>query len=222
MNDLAIYGTGGVGRQAVQIAQDMNDVRHRWNILGYLDDSPTESQDSLNGLPVLGSGTWLQDHPTVSVCLAIASPTARRRVAQRLRSLGHERFASLVHPESCIGARSRIGTGAIIYPGVLIDTDVQVGEHVLINKACTLGHDAEISAFATFAPGVNLGGTTQIGEGCEFGIGSATVQSISVGDWTIVGAGAVVLRNLPANVTAVGVPAKQIKHRQPGWHEETA
>lgn len=92
-----------------------------------------------------------------------------------------------------------------------IDVDVRIGCHSIFNKLCTIGHDSSFADFVTSAPAVNFGGNIQIGEGCEFGINSATVQGIKIGEWTTIGAGTVVTNDLPANCTAVGIPAKPIK-----------
>jgi acetyltransferase-like isoleucine patch superfamily enzyme len=50
-------------------------------------------------------------------------------------------------------------------------------------------------------------------------MGANIIQGHSIGSWSINGAGAVVIENIPANVTAVGVPARVIKIREKGWHE---
>jgi acetyltransferase-like isoleucine patch superfamily enzyme len=51
-------------------------------------------------------------------------------------------------------------------------------------------------------------------------MGAKIIQGISIGPWTVVGAGAAVVRDLPANVTAVGVPARVIKTKEEFWFEK--
>ena len=68
-------------------------------------------------------------------------------------------------------------------------------------------------------PGVHLAGDVTLGEGCYVGMGTNIMQRRSIGSWTVIGAGAAVVQDLPANVTAVGVPARVIKIREEGWHE---
>jgi acetyltransferase-like isoleucine patch superfamily enzyme len=62
-----------------------------------------------------------------------------------------------------------------------------------------------------------LSGNVTIGEGCDIGTNACAIQGITIGDWSIIGAGATVIRDLPANVTAVGVPARVIATRPDGW-----
>jgi len=74
-----------------------------------------------------------------------------------------------------------------------------------------IGHDAKIGNYSTILPSVNVSGFVNISKCVSVGTGSAIIQGVSIGENTIVGAGSVVIRDLPANCTAVGSPAKPIK-----------
>jgi acetyltransferase-like isoleucine patch superfamily enzyme len=103
--------------------------------------------------------------------------------------------------------------------GCQITTDIDVGAHAHVNIGCTIGHDSTLCDFVTLNPGVNVSGNVKLAEGVEVGTGSLMIPHADVGAWSVVGAGSVVTRALPANVTAVGAPAKAIKSRPDGWHE---
>lgn len=220
MIDLVIVGTGGVGRAAAAIVAAGNRQSPTWRLCGFLDDSPALHGSTIGGLPVLGGTAWLGRHPEVAAHVAIGSPRTRRAVVERLARLGVSRLATLVHPSVSLAASARLGPGCLVYPGAVVDVDVTVGANVILNVNCSVCHDDRIGDFATIAPGVHLGGDVQLGEGVEMGIGSCTVHSITIGPWSIVGAGAAVIADLPANVTAVGVPARVVKERAVGWHLE--
>ena len=79
---------------------------------------------------------------------------------------------------------------------------------------CTIGHDAIIDNFVTVNPSVNISGNTHICSGCNIGTGTQIIQGLTVRKNTVLGAGAVVNKELPANCTAVGIPAKVIKIRE--------
>ena len=51
----------------------------------------------------------------------------------------------------------------------------------------------------------------------DVGTGTAILPEVTIGEWTVIGAGAVVTESLPGNATAVGVPARVIKTRAEGW-----
>jgi serine acetyltransferase len=79
--------------------------------------------------------------------------------------------------------------------------DLAIGVHGTINLSAIIGHDARIGNYATLAPSVNVSGGAKVGA-CS-----------------IVGAGSVIVDDLPENVTVVGASAHVIKTRAPRWHE---
>ena len=125
----------------------------------------------------------------------------------------------MIHPLAWLGNRITLGDGTVVCAGNLLTTDMTIGRHVILNLDCTVGHDAVVEDFVTVAPSVNISGNVAIGVGCDLGTGATLIQGVTIGHWTTVGAGAVVVRDLPANVTAVGVPAQPIKERPEGWQE---
>ena len=212
--DIVIYGIGGFGREVMQTVLDLgSDV---WRPLGWLDDA-TEV-DEVHGQPVLGSADWLREHPEVAVTVAIGSSAARSRVNQRITKLGHDNFATLVHPSAYVGRNVTLGKGTTVAPGVTLTTDLVVGEHNLLNVGCVLGHDVQTDSTVSIAPNTVIGGGSHLEEGVEFGMGAGARPNSVIGEWTVVGAGAFVSKDLPANVLAVGVPAKAIREFEPGWH----
>jgi acetyltransferase EpsM len=58
------------------------------------------------------------------------------------------------------------------------------------------------------SPGAQLGGNVYVGEGAHIGIGASIKPGVKIGKWSVVGAGAVVVNDVPDGVTVVGVPAK--------------
>ena len=211
MRDILIYGCGSVGRMVDQIVHDINSDGRNWRVVGFLDDSVSKHGATISDHPVLGGLEQLDRYPNAQLVLAFSSPQQKRVMASRLAAAGIDRVATLVHPMAWISRRVALGRGTVVYPGVCVDVDVTIGDHVLLNKTCTIGHDSILKSYLTAAPGVNLGGNCVFGEGVEFGINSATIQGIQVGEWSVIGAAAVVVRDIPAYSVAVGVPAKVIR-----------
>jgi acetyltransferase-like isoleucine patch superfamily enzyme len=75
-----------------------------------------------------------------------------------------------------------------------------------------VGHDAILKDFVTLYPSVNVSGITNIGHAVELGTGMQIIQGKTVGDYSIVGAGAVVVKDIPADCIAGGNPCKVIKY----------
>lgn len=198
--------------------EDINRRKPQWNCLGFLDDDVAKWGTVVHGLPVLGGVSWLDDHTSVHVVVAVGAPAVRRRVARAIQGRGHP-LATLIHPAAWVGPRVRVGPGSVIRAGAVLSTDIELGLCVFVGPGATVSHDTVIGDFVTLGPGVNIPGAVRVNEGCDIGIGATMLQGVTIGEWSIVGAGAVVIESLPPNVTAVGVPARVIKRRPEGWHE---
>lgn len=212
-----IFGTGGAGRDAEQIVRDINAERSTYQLLGYLDGNTELHGAQVHELPVLGDLDWLAVHPNVRVAVAVGNPASRRRLVARLEAMGHRKYVTLVHPLAWVGKWNVVGEGSTLYPGCLLTTDIRVGRFVLLNVATTLGHDTVAEDFVTLAPAANVSGNVLIGEGCDLGTNCSVNQRLRIGAWSIVGAGAAVVRDVPENVTVVGVPARVLRTHPAGW-----
>jgi sugar O-acyltransferase (sialic acid O-acetyltransferase NeuD family) len=217
---VVVYGAGGYGRETVQLIEDINAHRARWDLIGYIDDDPSTHGREINGLPVVGGLEWLNSEGrNVRIALGVGSPTAKRRIVARVGS-DNQRFITIVHPTVRLCRWLEIGPGTSIAAGTMLTVNIRIGAFVSVNRVCNISHDCRVGDFATVAPATNLSGGVELGTGCEVGSGVTTIEGVRVGEWAIVGAGAVVACDLPANCTAVGVPARPIKHRESGWQLE--
>ena len=217
---VVVYGAGGHGREIVQLIEDINAHRARWDVLGFIDDDPSTHAREVNGLPVLGGIEWLSGEGTTArIALGVSSPIAKRRIVARVGS-DAQRFVTMVHPAVRLCRWLEIGPGTAIAAGTMLTVNIHIGAFVTVNRVCNISHDCRLGDFATIAPATNLSGGVELGSGCDIGSGVTTVKGVTVGDWSIVGAGAVIASDVPANCTAVGVPARPIKHRESGWQLE--
>jgi sugar O-acyltransferase (sialic acid O-acetyltransferase NeuD family) len=214
--DVLIYGAGGFAREVQQLAADLRLDGAPLQVIGFLSDDLATHGTSIAGCPVLGGMSYLAMHSgRFDVVIGIGAPAVKRRLVAAIGT--HARaFPSLVHPTVVRSTRVEVGRGAILCAASVLTVDIRLGEFVTINLACTVGHDVTVADYATIAPGTNISGSVSIQEGCDIGTGASVIQGISIGEWTVVGAGAVVTSDLPANCTAVGVPARPIKRRPRG------
>ena len=118
-------------------------------------------------------------------------------------------FATIVDPSVILSKRVVIGEGTIICAGTIATVDISIGKHVIINLDCTLGHDDVIEDFVTIYPSVNVSGNVRVGECSEIGTGVQIIQGKKIKSNTIIGAGAVVIKNIDKPGTYVGVPARE-------------
>lgn len=210
MKDLYIIGAGGFGREVAWLIERINSIKPTWNLKGFIDDNET-LWDSIEGeYPVLGGCEYLSALEDVYAVCAVGSAIVRKKIIKKLKG-SNVKFATLVDPSVLLSNRVKIGEGSIVCAGTIITVDVNIGDHVIVNLDCTIGHDAVIDDFVTIYPSVNVSGNVLIGECSELGTGTQIIQGKKVISNTIIGAGAIVVKDCLESGTYVGSPAKKIK-----------
>lgn len=211
--DLYIIGAGGFGREVAWLVERINKKEKAWNLKGFLDDNKLLHGKQEGGYPVFGGTELLQktDLQTWVVC-AVGAAQIRKKIINKVQKSENVKFATLIDPGVILSDRVAIGEGSIICAGSILTVDIQIGKHVIVNLDCTVGHDACLHDFVTVYPSVNISGYVEAGECVELGTGTQIIQGKHIGAQTIVGAGAVVVKDLPEKCTAVGSPAKPIKY----------
>ncbi|MBI5302886.1 MAG: acetyltransferase [Chloroflexi bacterium] len=207
-----IIGAGGHAQVVADILLSMRERNPAIEPIGYMDDDANLQAQVLLGLPVLGIVSDLSIIEHDAVVIAVGNNHLRQQLYTRLRDQG-ERFFAAIHPSALLARQATVGEGCVICAGAIVGTGSTIGEGVILNTACSVDHHNLISAFAHVAPGAHLGGQAQIGQGTLVGIGATVMPRQSVGSWSIVGAGAVVTRPVPSNVTVVGIPARILENR---------
>lgn len=211
MKQIVIVGAGGFGREVKCLIDAINTVSPTYTLLGFYDDGFSRGT-IINGLPVLGNVMdmfALADD--VAVAVAIGTPKVKQQVVQQLASKSFS-YPVLFHPSVIVSTDAVVfGRGSIICAGTILTCNITVGDFVLLNLSCTVGHDTVLRDYCSFMPGVHISGEVIVESAVYVGTGAAVINGVVIGSETIVGAGAVVAKSLPSNVTAVGMPAKPIK-----------
>lgn len=215
MQRVLIVGAGGHAQVVADILLRARDAHGQAAPIGYLDDNPDLRGRTLLGLPVLGP---IEAHASLAhdgLIVAVGRNDLRRSLYELLRARG-EPILSAVHPSAIIAPDVTLGPGSMVCARVVVNPGAEIGENVILNTAATVDHHNRIGDHVHIGPGARLGGDVRIGEGCLVGIGATIMPQRSVGAWSVVGAGGLVHRDLPAGVTAVGVPARVISQQRDG------
>lgn len=213
MNDLIIIGASGFGREVAWLVERINKKCKEWNLIGFIDDNISIQGNVINGYRVLGTTNNIKDYPEAYYVCAIGSSKVRSMIIEKVTQENPNiRFATLIDPTVEMSDLVEIGEGTIICAHTIITVNISIGKHVIINLDCTIGHDAVLKDFVTLYPSVNVSGASNIGKAVEMGTGMQIIQGKCIGEYSIVGAGSVVVKNIPDNCTAVGSPAKPIKY----------
>ena len=127
----------------------------------------------------------------------------RAAVFHACDEMGYE-IGSFVHSSAICKAAS-VGRGNIILPDCVINAYVKIGNGNIFVNNTVIGHETTVGDFNFFA-GITTGGLATIGNHCFLGMKSIVCNNISVGDYTILGAGTVLSKS--SNPYSMVFPAK--------------
>lgn len=195
-----ILGVGGHAKVVIDAA-----IQSGNKITAVFDDDISTHGSDFCGYKVKGS---IENTVQGKAIIAIGNNTVRKSICEKLTNV---RWQTIIHPTAIISEDAEIGGGSVVMAGAIIQPGTKIGRHCIINTGACIDHDCKIGDFSHIAPNCGIAGGVTIGEGAFIGIGSSIAQYLKIGEWTTVGAGSAVIKDLPANCTAVGVPAQPIK-----------
>ncbi|MEJ7645293.1 MAG: acetyltransferase [Chryseolinea sp.] len=207
---LLIYGAGGLGRELLSLVHALEN----FEVIGFLDDHiPRDT--TVKGITVLGGAEVLRSfEKPINVVLAFGDPAMK---AAKAVSIPHNlvRYPQIIHPRAILQDSSsiKIGPGSVLCAGVVLTTDIVIGDHTLINLNCTVGHDSRIGSFCSLMPGVHVSGEVLISNEVLIGAGATILNQLEIGAKAKIGMGSVVIRNVDAGLMVAGVPAQPMVSR---------
>ena len=205
--DLIIVGFSGFGKEVFWLANRLG-----LTVRGFLDDNPAVSGLSFGGAAVLGGVLQWHEYEDCEFVIAIGNPRVRKKVFDKMSSIGIPAFATLIDPAAeLMPGHVSVGSGSVICAGTICTVEINIGAHVIINLNCTVGHETCIDDFATIAPMVAISGNVHIGTCAEIGTGAAIRQGLTVNPGAMVGMGSVLTKSVAENTVVFGSPAKPIK-----------
>ena len=198
---LVIIGASGHGKVIADIA-----LKNGYEIIGFLDDN--ENVKKILGFNVIGKVAeihkWVDDCEFV---IAIGNNVIRERIAETY----NVKWATLIHPTVNIGLDVKIGEGTVIMAKAVLNSSVTVGKHCIVNTGAIVEHDNVLEDYVHISPNTTLAGTVCVGKKTHIGVGAVVRNNLSIVGDVIVGAGAVVVKDISEAGVYIGVPARRMK-----------
>jgi sugar O-acyltransferase (sialic acid O-acetyltransferase NeuD family) len=214
MSRLIIVSAGGFGREVYGWVKQtpLFLEKHQIESVEFIDDN-LDALEAWSHYPKVISR--VQDYQPLAsdvlIC-SIGSPAKRQEIVQKLQAKGGV-FVGFAHHTALINEGVTLGTGSILCPYSVISCDATIGDYFILNVSSSVGHDVKVGNFVTFSAHCDATGGVVIGDYCMLGSSSRIIPGVTLGENVKVGAGSVVVRNVKANTSVFGVPAKNIPRR---------
>ena len=198
MNKLIIVGAGGHGKVIADIA-----LKSGYANICFIDDNTI---GEVLGFPIIGKISDLSklNDSSTDFVIAIGSNKVRQAIAETY----DVNWITLVHPSAQIAIDVTIDKGTAVMAGAIVNPSTKIGKHCIINTGAIVEHDNVIEDYVHVSPNVALGGIVRIGSLTHVGICATVKNVITICPDCVIGAGAVVVKNIEKRGTYVGVPAK--------------
>ena len=201
---VVIIGSGGHAKVVIELVR----AEGKYQIKGCT--GLGESGFVLGDVPILGNDSVLPAmlaNGAKKAFVAIGDNHLRLRLLAQVSEMGFE-LINAVSPNAVVSPSATLGRGIAIMAGAIINASAQIGDGAIINTNAGVDHDCRIGSGAHIGPGSALAGNVEIGCASFLGAGTCVVPGVRIGSRAIVGAGSVVVRDIPDDVTAMGVPAR--------------
>jgi sugar O-acyltransferase (sialic acid O-acetyltransferase NeuD family) len=208
MKSIVIMGAGGFARELLWLIESLGN----WNILGFVRSEINGTREQLHGYPnyptIHDFLNCQTSSETIYYALGAGTPKVKRMMDSEARTAGLVIAPPLVFPTVHIHPSVQLSDGVVICAGTIVTVDIHIGYGTMLNLHCTVGHDTKIGEYCTFSPGVHISGNVRVENDVECGTNSSIIPNVTLGEGCIIGAGAAVVRSIPAQAVAVGIPAK--------------
>lgn len=209
-----IIGAGGHGKVVLDILRSAR--KPKYEPVGWLDANASLHGTDISGLPVLGGINLLaklRQQKIKHAIVAIGDNRVRLGYARSVKEAGLE-LINAIHPAATVSKSAHLGKNLVIAANAVIAAEARISDSVIINTSAVVDHECEVGDAAHICPTVALGGRVRVGTCAFIGIGSKVLPCLTIGDSAIVGAGAVVIADVPSESTVVGVPAKILNRKE--------
>lgn len=192
------------------------------DVVGFLDDDPKLLGCEFGGVPVLGPTSLMSTLKDTDGIEAVYCPLGNNKLRvqflRQAQSLGYE-TPNYIHPSVILSPNIKIGKGVYILLGTQIMPFTEIEDFVMISMNVSVAHHNILKTGTFLSTGCNFGASIVAEENTYCGIGSTIMTGLHrLGKDCMIGAGAVVIKDVPDGAVMAGVPAKVIKYK-PGYGE---
>ncbi|GHV33511.1 GDP-perosamine N-acetyltransferase [Synergistales bacterium] len=208
---LGIYGSGGLGREVLENARQINSVSQKWEDIVFIDDYAETAER--NGAKIFSFPKVKETYSTktLEISVAVGEPSTRKKLYDKLEQEGYG-LTAIVHPTAIVSGYSEIEPGVVVGAFSFISCNIKIGANSYIQPHVNIGHDCVLGKHTVISSNAILAGSCLLGDGVYIGMGVPVKEGTSIGEWTIIGMGSVVYNDIRENAIAIGNPARIMKN----------
>lgn len=185
-----IYGASGHAKVIIESLESSGE-----SIEGIFDDNIDIK--GLLGHQVV-AGKYVSDLDSSSqLIIAVGSNTIRARLVSRMKV----QFGNVIHSNAILSKSCQLGLGVAVMAGVVVNANVKIGNHTILNTNCSVDHDCVLEDFVHIGSNSALCGNVHVGEMTLIGAASVVLPNIKIGKNCTIGAGAIVTKDVPDDTT---------------------
>lgn len=206
--EIYIVGAGTYGEAMCELAEILG-----YEVVGFYDEDESKHGLKIMNYPVLGKFSVLPCDEIYgkNFIVAIGENAARYKIMTQINSAGGM-TPSLIHPTATISPSAIIGKGVYIQANAYIWTKVEIGDYCIISPNVVICHHTTLGKGCMISNVTGVGASIKIEDMVFIGMGCTIVTGIhTIGENSVIGAGAVVLGNIEKNSVYAGVPAKKMR-----------
>ena len=207
-----IFGAGTYGQVYLAYLQEAGV-----EVVGFIDDDPTIQGSLVGGIPVIGNHESLKDLKQQYNLEAFYCPLGNNQLRVKFMEMAKDAGFALpnyIHPSVVLSPHVIIGEGVYILLGTHIMPHTLIKDYVMISMGVNVAHHVILEKGVFLSTGCNFGASIVAREKAYCGISSTIMTGIhELGKNCLIGAGAVVIHDVPDNAVMAGVPAKCLKFK---------
>lgn len=210
----AIIGAGTYGEVYMAYL-----IEAGYNVTAFFDSNSSLWGQKINDVLVCGDEKLLEnkefEDKIDAVFCPIGNNIVRQKVLNYVSSLGYE-TPNFIHKSVIIHDSVKIGNkGVYILAGTIIMPFVTINNNCMISVGANIIHHTTLDKGCFISNGVNLGASIYAEENTYIGMGATVMTGVKkLGKNCLVGAGAVVIKDVEDNAIVAGVPARVIKYKK--------
>ena len=207
---LFVYGSGGLGKEMVDLAQYINRSDKCWDEICFIDDYINKTYIYNCNVIDFEKAKELQGKDEAECIVALGESALRQKLFDKCKQAGFK-MSSLISPTAVISDTAVIGEGVIISHHVFVSSNCHIENNVLLQPTCDIGHDCIIKENSVISSFAAIAGNCTVGRNTYVGMSAAIREKVTIGNETIISMGAIVMNDIPDEMIAMGNPARPIK-----------